>query len=156
MTKISIWYVDTTSPDYRDWQLDHDSEYVICIDCGKLVPRENPLQHRCKDCHRKKPNIIRRRQRKSRNCHRNRTIVERAHRIKDGFMKPATWLRRQDKICAMCGHYCEDDASVDHKVPLWAGGAHHPSNYQVLCLKCHKMKTAGEEFWQAELKSHRI
>ncbi|MBD3175775.1 MAG: hypothetical protein GF320_11380 [Armatimonadia bacterium] len=33
---------------------------------------------------------------------------------------------------------------IDHKTPLWAGGANHVDNLQVLCVPCHREKTARE------------
>ncbi len=36
---------------------------------------------------------------------------------------------------------------VDHIIPLWAGGIAHLSNLQVLCVPCHRAKTATEA-WQ--------
>jgi len=33
---------------------------------------------------------------------------------------------------------------VDHKVPLWAGGEDADHNLQVLCIECHRDKTATE------------
>jgi 5-methylcytosine-specific restriction protein A len=33
---------------------------------------------------------------------------------------------------------------VDHVVPLWDGGADDETNYQSLCVECHKVKTAAE------------
>lgn len=35
-------------------------------------------------------------------------------------------------------------AEVDHRTPLWEGGAHAVDNLQVLCQPCHKLKTASE------------
>lgn len=149
MGNIHIWYVDTASPDYRDWQLDHDAQYLICIDCHKLVRRENEYQHRCKDCHSKKPNIRRRLRRKRT----NRRRLEKTRKLPDGFQSTKSWLKRQPKICAWCGQHCDDTATVDHIIPLWQGGANHPCNYQVLCSACHELKTIGEQFWLNERES---
>lgn len=150
MGNIHIWYVDTASPDYRDWQLDHDAQYLICIDCHRLVRRESEYQHRCKDCHNKKPNI--RRRKRNRKLRRQRS--ENKNKLAGGFKSPSSWLKHQAKICAWCGQDCDDTATVDHVVPLWQGGAHHPSNYQVLCSACHELKTTGEQFWLNERESH--
>lgn len=35
---------------------------------------------------------------------------------------------------------------VDHKIPLWAGGADHESNLQSLCTDCHTEKTSKENY----------
>ena len=42
-------------------------------------------------------------------------------------------------------------AEVDHVVPLWAGGQHHIGNLQVLCVDCHREKTAREAKVRAAL-----
>lgn len=39
---------------------------------------------------------------------------------------------------------------VDHKIPLWKGGADKPANMQLLPIKQHKAKTKFEmqQYWQ--------
>lgn len=51
-----------------------------------------------------------------------------------------------------CGGYCEDclarivgRAEYDHRLPLALGGASDINNIQVLCAKCHRLKTSGED-----------
>ncbi|WP_294636615.1 HNH endonuclease signature motif containing protein [uncultured Aquabacterium sp.] len=39
---------------------------------------------------------------------------------------------------------------VDHIVPLWMGGTDNESNYQTLCIPCHKLKTAAEAARRAD------
>jgi 5-methylcytosine-specific restriction endonuclease McrA len=54
----------------------------------------------------------------------------------------------QDSSCASCG--CDvfmgkrSNADVDHIIPLRLGGSCSPSNLQVLCVTCHRRKTALE------------
>ena len=33
---------------------------------------------------------------------------------------------------------------LDHVIPLYKGGADDESNYQSLCVECHKIKSAEE------------
>ena len=57
----------------------------------------------------------------------------------------ARWLRAHP----LCNH-CEQEGKVtagqelDHVIPLHQGGADDESNYQTLCIKHHKAKTAKE------------
>lgn len=55
----------------------------------------------------------------------------------------AAWLRR-NPLCSKClaGGVVRAADEVDHVVPLFKGGADHESNYDSLCLECHKAKTA--------------
>ncbi len=45
--------------------------------------------------------------------------------------------------CNQCGRVSLDN-QLDHIVPLFEGGADDESNYQTLCVECHKVKTASE------------
>ena len=38
---------------------------------------------------------------------------------------------------------------VDHRIPLWAGGADNESNLQSLCTPCHEAKTSREAAMRA-------
>jgi hypothetical protein len=74
---------------------------------------------------------------------------------------------RDDEQCAQCGCdaatiwrrmglYCTEEnwqytkvwptsnLEIDHRVPLWAGGDNDESNLWLLCVDCHKRKTAQE------------
>lgn len=44
----------------------------------------------------------------------------------------------------------------DHTVPLWAGGRNHPSNFQLLCHRCHTAKTKRETRLRAAAKAEWI
>ena len=148
MTNISITYIDTSDPDYRDWQLDPDQPMLICIDCHKLVRRHSALQHRCHHCNIRKPAAAERRTRRNRNKKTNRQHKERCQKQSTGYVKPRTWIKHQEPVCAMCGQRRTiSELDVDHVVPLWAGGVNGPENYQVLCKDCHEMKTLGEQLW---------
>lgn len=54
----------------------------------------------------------------------------------------------QDRECRLCdslvymGTYSNSD--VDHIIPLKYGGTSNPSNLQILCVTCHRRKTALE------------
>lgn len=55
----------------------------------------------------------------------------------------------KDPRCAMCGRVCDFPSGfeLDHKVPLYQGGADTEDNCQVLCSGpdgCHVKKTAQD------------
>ena len=57
----------------------------------------------------------------------------------------AAWLR-EHPLCVECDRlgFVSIDVEVDHRIPLWEGGADDPSNYQTLCREHHQAKTARE------------
>lgn len=57
----------------------------------------------------------------------------------------AAWLRAHP-LCCICqsNGYVTAATEVDHRIPLWMGGADDESNYQSLCSEDHKAKTAIE------------
>lgn len=133
---IPVVYIDTANPDYRDWQLLPDQPYLICIDCGKLVRRHSPLQHRCKKCWGKKgtPNVAAAKQRMKK---------RRKKREGKGWAGVSKRWIKAHPSCVMCG--ATKCLTVDHIIPLKLGGTSDPSNLQTLCAKCHKMKTLEDE-----------
>ena len=62
------------------------------------------------------------------------------------------WMRRRARWLAehpLCERCVERDRvtaaeEVDHRVPLWKGGADDESNFSSLCKVCHAAKTAAE------------
>jgi len=46
---------------------------------------------------------------------------------------------KQEGKCWKCGEPIED---IDHIIPLELGGKHEPANWEGLCKRCHKTKTA--------------
>lgn len=66
--------------------------------------------------------------------------------------KSATYQRRKVHIeelqavtkdkCARCG--CAENLELDHIIPLAVGGTTDDINLQILCRKCHMIKTAYE------------
>ena len=144
--RIPITYIDTSDPDYRDWQLNRDQPMLICIDCYRLVPRRYPLGNRCQKCHRRKRTQARLRRRARMYRNRNRRL--RTQRQSKGFMRPRTWIKHQEPVCAMCRcRLTLETAEVDHVVPISLGGENHPRNYQILCHGCHEIKTLGDSLW---------
>lgn len=147
--QIPITYIDTSDPDYRDWQLDPDQPMLICIDCYRLVPRHHPLQHRCEICHQHKQRKTPRGRAKKRAMKQRRERRERQQTVHDeSYRKPRTWIKSQELVCAVCR--CQltlETAEVDHVVPLSLGGENHPRNYQILCHGCHEIKTLGDSLW---------
>ena len=47
-------------------------------------------------------------------------------------------------VCAMCRMPIEGRADYDHALPVELGGESTLENCQVLCVRCHKLKT-GED-----------
>lgn len=67
-------------------------------------------------------------------------------------MRGNRWAKRREAwlmLNPLCRH-CKAQGrttmgqEVDHVTPLWAGGVDDESNYQTLCVQCHKLKTAAE------------
>lgn len=62
------------------------------------------------------------------------------------------WMRRRARwlaehpLCEKCDERGRVTAAaeVDHRVPLWKGGADDESNFSSLCRPCHAEKTAAE------------
>lgn len=61
-----------------------------------------------------------------------------------------TWMKirravmvRDQFACQACGRVGTDH-EVDHVVPLEQGGSNDMSNLSLLCVECHKAKTASE------------
>ena len=52
-----------------------------------------------------------------------------------------TLLVLQDFKCTLCNQEIEGRFECDHIVPLSLGGDSSISNFQVLCLQCHRKKT---------------
>lgn len=57
----------------------------------------------------------------------------------------ARWLA-EHPLCERCEERDRVTAAeeVDHRIPLWAGGADDESNFSSLCRDCHGAKTAAE------------
>jgi hypothetical protein len=72
------------------------------------------------------------------------------------------WKRITKEALKKCGWHCESCGvdlkelkkqlpysgrrtyDVDHKIPLFKGGAHSAENVQILCVNCHKQKTQSD------------
>jgi 5-methylcytosine-specific restriction endonuclease McrA len=55
-------------------------------------------------------------------------------------VKRAT-LRDCGRRCVYCATLLEyDDATLDHVWPIAHGGAHHPANLVIACLRCNRLK----------------
>lgn len=78
------------------------------------------------------------------NTNRNPYAVERT-RGRAWMTRRAKWLR-DHPLCVVCQAqgYVQVAQELDHIVPLADGGADDESNYQSLCVECHKAKTASE------------
>ena len=57
-------------------------------------------------------------------------------------------LKRDDYMCQYCERVARDSKAsnleIDHIVPLESGGQETDDNRQVLCIVCHRKKTARE------------
>lgn len=59
----------------------------------------------------------------------------------------------QKWCCAHCGSSLPASFEVDHRVPLWAGGADcYKTNAQALCPTCHASKTQRESIERRNLR----
>lgn len=60
-------------------------------------------------------------------------------------------LLKRHKPCAKCGRPWKQSHQLDHIVALALGGKDEESNYQVLCVDCHRAKTREDlrEIWKA-------
>lgn len=67
----------------------------------------------------------------------------------------SVWMATRARILARDGELCQCEScqasgsplvadDVDHRVPLWEGGADEDHNLQALSSACHKIKTAAE------------
>jgi hypothetical protein len=55
---------------------------------------------------------------------------------------------KRGKVCAECKEFKPDQMTIDHIIPMWqfTGSYSDTSNWQVLCLQCHRIKTRQEGF----------
>ena len=55
---------------------------------------------------------------------------------------------KRGKVCAGCKKYKTGQMTIDHIIPMWqfTGSYSDTSNWQVLCLQCHRIKTRQEGF----------
>jgi 5-methylcytosine-specific restriction endonuclease McrA len=52
----------------------------------------------------------------------------------------------------MCGEKILAEFQIDHSTPLHHGGAHHPNNWMVVHVECHKAKTKLDVKASAKIK----
>ena len=138
MKKIDVWYVDTSNPNYRDWQLNHDNPYFICIDCFKLSKRKSEFSQRCLECTIKHRKLMKQ-------VHKERYAKKLLQSKVPNGMTPKTY-KKKHPACEMCGY--KGQLTVDHIIPIAQGGKSVESNYQTLCKKCHLMKNTCEDIWK--------
>lgn len=60
----------------------------------------------------------------------------------------AALISRDGSFCPVCEKHKGQE--VDHRVPLIDGGSFMLTNLQLLCLSCHKVKTAKEASTRAQ------
>lgn len=116
--------------------------------CDKWFwPYDSEKQRRCWICHRlKRPykdgsiNTNVKLQRKRHEEARNMRMYGSKNRNEPEWEQV---LRKKSKVCPMCGHV--GNMTLDHIKPLSQGGLHMPSNIQMICDNCHKIKDGNTE-----------
>lgn len=55
-------------------------------------------------------------------------------------------IMQEQPLCVMCDSLgiVTQGAELDHILPLYKGGDNNDSNLQMLCIECHKKKTAED------------
>lgn len=56
-----------------------------------------------------------------------------------------TLSRKQEGICGICGGELGTDKSIDHILPVSAGGKNVWSNYRITHLKCNRVRGADKK-----------
>lgn len=144
MAKIKIWHCNTTDWSYRDWQLVPWGLNFICIRCHRLLRKRYCSQVICNKCRAKHDQEVGYNRRLD-------TMNKRRDRMGCGRQHWKTLCKRvheRDKYCQMCGS--TEKLTVDHIVPICFGGQTDLPNLQLLCKKCHNLKSACEILWQKE------
>lgn len=55
-------------------------------------------------------------------------------------------LERDGRYCSICEYYMVDsDISIDHVVPMCAGGTHDPLNLRLTCKPCNALKSVQDQ-----------
>ena len=75
--------------------------------------------------------------------------------------KRISFVFKSEPICSICGfEYKTKDFKellkkfdVDHIIPVFAGGENNEENFQLLCKKCHKIKTKNDLKYYKRKKS---
>lgn len=72
-----------------------------------------------------------------------------ADRQRDSQVYGPEWRRARQRALDRSGHRCSQcrsprELQVDHVIPVSRGGTHDQSNLAVLCVRCHRKKTAQE------------
>lgn len=72
------------------------------------------------------------------------------------FVKPRKKIRVDKKKCELCGS--KKRLIKDHIIPVSDGGKDDKSNLQILCSKCHRLKTMNEHSkrWRKMRERNRI
>ena len=124
----------------------HRKATTACMDCGATVPqkRKGPKDTRCAGCRasrrREQQRIIARVYYHVRRARKRGSLAEKFH--------AAEIFDRDGWRCGICGrriraelrHPHPMSASIDHKVPLAAGGEHTRRNVQAAHLRCNVRK----------------
>lgn len=99
-----------------------------CLGCGTLT--RNP-KGRCRPCQQREDHL--KAMKPTRRQYRDPTYKAIAAKARQGDYGP----------CTDCGSW--DDLTVDHRVPLAAGGTSDPTNLVVRCRPCNSRKGARPE-----------
>lgn len=125
--------------------------YVTCIECNKTVWVEQHAQKKyCSEkCAQKAYMKTEKYKSIRRESKRNREHIKRSKGIGDKITIPEL-MKKHKKRCVKCQTICvkpegynwDNEANIDHILPIAAGGLHVWSNVQLLCRRCNMAKGA--------------
>lgn len=109
-----------------------------CLECGEDFVFNQPAARFCSDTCKVKN-------------HRRDGRARRRARIRGGRVDRRRIFRRDGYRCQLCGRKVRTDvavphpraATIDHVVPLAAGGSHSNANAQTACFECNTSKSSG-------------
>jgi hypothetical protein len=123
--------------------------YVTCIVCQKTVwVEQHPDKKYCsKECSRKAHRQTDSYKANRRESKRNREHIKRSKGIGDRITMPELMKKHKGR-CVNCQTICvkpegynwDNEANIDHVLPIAAGGLHIWSNVQLLCRRCNMAK----------------
>lgn len=125
------------------------SGYVTCTVCSRTLWVEHHAKKRfcTSKCASKAYRKTERYKAKRRESNRNREHVKRSKGIGERITIPDL-MRKYKGRCVNCqticvkpeGHNWDNEANIDHVLPIAAGGLHIWSNVQLLCRRCNMAK----------------
>lgn len=129
--KRALRHPGRTSAQAREWRKRHPEKFAVYKARWKAANRDS-INARNRENYAKDP------VRYLNKCHKRR-----AHLSEAGVVTPADVDRireAQRNRCAICRIGLKGRGQQDHILPLKKGGAHKPSNIQLLCAPCNQRK----------------